>query len=261
MLKARLTSPTVGLLMLLVGLLSSGSLMAGANSSSVEKRLSDWQIIGTGYKPGTQEVIFYEYHRFILDEAGYIQKRYVEYRLPDQSLKSVKEIDYSTGPAWRPSFTYDDKEVGYQVGVTVENGEGLLYRASEATGYESARLSIQTNTVIDAGFDAYIQHVWPRLEKQESVPFEFFAPLKLSRYSFAIQLTSQRQGVCQIEMSLKWWLVDWFLAPVSLEYDCSTRRLLRYQGITNLRDTNHDQYSADIHYQWQGDYPPFHLGG
>lgn len=221
---------------------------------------TDWQMMGTGYKPGTQEVLFYEYHKYFLDPEGYIIGRYVEYHLPDQSLKSVKTLDYSKSPPWTPSFEYDDYEVGYQVGVDVSSSSARLYRYSEETSLEEARLPMTSLTVVDAGFDAFIQHVWTKLEQQQEVGFEVFAPLKLDSYQFSLKLVDQVDGMCHFQMALDWWPVDLFISPVKLEYDCATRRLLRYQGITNLRDRNYDQYEADIHYQWMSEYPPFRFG-
>lgn len=214
-------------------------------------------MIGTGYKPGTQEVLFYEYHNFILDDDGYIVNRYVEYHLPDHTLKSVKRLDYSKAAPWTPSFTYDDQEVGYQVGVEVTATSARLYRYSEKTSLEEITLPLSTNTVVDAGFDAFIQQAWAKLEQDQEVSFEVFAPLKLDSYQFSLKMNNQSEGTCYLQMALDWWPVDLFISPVKLEYDCATRRILRYQGITNLRDRNHDQYTADIHYQWMGEYPPF----
>ena len=234
------------------------SLVNAAIPGPIEARLTDrWQIVGTGYKPGTRQILFYEYHTFSLDQDGYIEARYIEYRLPDNTLKSIKEIDYSNENTWTPNFRYDDQEVGYRVGVEVQQNSGRLYRYSEKTSLEESREAINPNTVVDAGFDAYIQHVWPRLEKNEKVAFDFLAPLKLNHYGFTLQLKHQNQGVCYIEMNLDWLIMDLLFDPVQLEYDCKTRRLMRYQGMTNLRDKDHRQMKAEIYYQWNTNYPPF----
>lgn len=249
-------------LVVCLGLLLSSAGMASAEMASAEPVLDasnqTWQMVGTGYKPGTDEVLFYEYQRFLLDSEGFIVGRYIEYRLPDHSLKSVKELDYALDRSpWLPSFRYKDQEVGYEVGVDISNQQSRLYRYSERTSLEESYQALNINTIVDAGFDAYVQHVWPRLLKGEVVEFEFLAPLKLDRYAFELSFMAEENGICHLEMSLDWWLVELLIDPVQLHYDCQTRRILRYQGLTNLRDKNHKQYKADIHYQWLGEFPPF----
>lgn len=249
-----------GISSLLWGLPAAMAFQSSQPSQSTQNTADHlWHIVGTGYRPGTQEVLFYEYHRLSFDEQGSIQTRHVEYRLPDHTLKSVKTIDYSSGNSWTPSFSYEDLQAGYRVGVEVDAGFGRLYRESKGEAYEETRLSISELTVIDAGFDAFIQKVWPRLTQKEDVLFSIFAPLKLDQYDFSIRMVQRVENQCHLEMSLDWWPVELFISPVQLEYDCDTQRLLRYQGITNLRDNNLDQYTADIHYQWFSDYLPFRV--
>jgi hypothetical protein len=233
----------------------------GSNIQGQSDSMPDWQMMGVGYKPGSTEIRFYEYHKFLLDSEGYITGRYVEYRNPDHSLKSVKHIRYSNQAPWTPNLAYDDYELEYQVGVDVKGKRSRLYRFSEATSMEESFETIASNTVVDAGFDAYIQHIWPRLEQGETVEFEFLAPLKLTRYPFSLKKvdssTSSSDDLCQIEMELNWWPISLFFNPVQLEYECQTKRLMRYQGLTNLRGRDNKQYQADIRYQWRADFPPF----
>ncbi len=230
----------------------SESLLA---SSNVDK----WTLIGTGYKPGTDQVLFYEYSEFELDSLGFIIQRRVEYRLPDGSLKSVKVVDYDAEPAWTPSFTYEDYQLNSTVGVLHDGNDAKLFRRLDDSLQEQGIELIYENTVIDAGFDAYIQFVWPRLLNNEVVAFDVLSPLKFSRYAFELKMKEPSENLCFIEMSLDWWPISLFIDPVQLTYDCATKKLLRYQGLTNLRDSDNNQYRADIHYQWLKEYPPFRL--
>ncbi|GAA3909766.1 hypothetical protein [Litoribacillus peritrichatus] len=227
-----------------------------------------WVMAGVGYQPGTREVLFYEYHRFDLDDEGYVKQRYVEYRHPDGELKSVKQIEYRPGTPWTPKFHYRDLELDYQVGVDVTRNDvtsnrgnqqrlGLMYSKVAQEAKEQASARLMPNTVIDAGFDAYIQKVWPKLTEGDTVSFEFLAPLKLTQYDFSLKKVSENKDICELEMSLDWWPIDLLIDPVKLSYQCSSKQLMRYQGLTNLRDEKGDQYTADIHYQWFKAYPPF----
>ena len=212
---ARLITQTL----LLAGLLSS--MLAGA------EQLAAGSVVGKAYDRGTGYFVYSEHH--ICGEDR--QLCTVQYRDSFGVIFAKKDLDYRHNPI-TPSLVMTDYRRGEEVRVP-------------AMG--------QDNLVVDAGFDNYIRSIWEVLDAGDKAKFPFL----IAGFDKPIKMMALRSKdddctateLC-LEINLDSWLLGKFIAPIELSYSRAERRLLRFSGLSNIKDVNGGSLHVDIHYQY-----------
>ena len=74
---------------------------------------------------------------------------------------------------------------------------------------------------------------------------------RLDQYNFRIRKLGLAGQTLRIRLEIDNWFLRIFAPCVDCEYDLSTRRLLRYVGISNLEDGSGSHPKVDIVYTYQ----------
>lgn len=155
----------------------------------------------------------------------------VEYRDDSGALIVHKELDYR-GSLYGPALRIRD------------------YRRETTLVVEPTE---QRDVVVDAGFDNFVRSQWSSLSTGESVKFPFLVvgfdkPLNMIAKVDNSKPCSDRE-LC-LEVSLDSWFLGLLAKPISLVYSIEEKKLLRYQGISNIRNEEGDALSVDIYYRY-----------
>jgi hypothetical protein len=200
---------------------------------------------GDAYSLDGGRLLYRESH--YLFEADGVQQRLVLYRCPDGRPFARKHVNES-GNAEAPDFDLQDARIGYQEGV---RGHGdsreVFVQLSADKPEQSGPLHVPGDSVIDAGFDAYVHRHWNELAARDTLRFSFLVPSKSSFYMFKLGSVPEASDNRKLTLRLAlgaWWA---FVLPhIDVEYDRSTRRLLSYAGLTNIRDGALKNISAHV---------------
>ncbi len=184
------------------------------------------QVVGRAFDESGEQLLYSEYHYCDSELACMI-----EYRKPDGELIARKDLDYSYGPH-SPALVMID----YLSGKEVRLG-----------------FSEREDVVVDAGFDNYVRSRWGELSGGESIEFPFQVvgfdqPLAMKAYR-ANQGSCALQELC-LEVSLDSWFLGLLVDPIVLSYARDSRRLLRFRGVSNLRDDKGKTFQVDIRYEY-----------
>ena len=207
---------------------------------------------GVARDPESRALLYREHH-LIRRSDGRPTERLVIYRCADGTAFARKRVDYRQSPE-APAFTFEDVRLGYgeglrrsgnQVTAWVRDGRDARER-SAALGDPAARL------VADAGFDEFIRRQWQPLVGGTSVPLRFAVPSRLQTLGFKVA----RQGAATVGREpaelfrLKLGGVLGWIAPhIDVAYGRDSRRLLRFEGLSNLRsDDGESQLVARIEF-------------
>lgn len=193
---------------------------------------------GLAHDPESGELMYREQH--LLDHAdGELRRRLVVYRCTDGTAFARKKVDYADS-ALAPEFSFEDVRLGYREGLRREGAAGTLWVRRDAVGGErSAPVAGGDALVADAGFDEFIRTRWQPLLEGEPVPLQFAVPSRLDAYEF----TLRRRGAGEVagepaeffRLRLGGWL-GWLAPHIDVAYGRDSRRLLRFEGLSNLRD-------------------------
>ncbi len=196
---------------------------------------------GIARNPRSAAELFREQH-WIRSAGDQAVERLVIYRCPDGTAFGRKRIDYRDS-AMAPAFVLEDLRSGYREGLRRGATPALFFRPDAATAERSAPLAA-ARLVADAGFDEFIRLNWSRLVAGESLPLEFAVPSRLRSMAFSVSRTGQamlageKAWVFRLKLD---GMLGWLVPAIEVSYGQQSRRLLRFEGLSNLRDDAGDQ--------------------
>ncbi len=189
----------------------------------------------------------YEEHHLVRFAGAQPAARLVTYRCPDGQAFARKQVDYGT-PLFAPKFRLEDQRFGYVEGF--DNGAAFV-QAGKAAAEEREAIDAGANLVVDAGFDEFVRQHWDELQAGEAVSLEFLVPSRLSAYKFKLRkirtetIYDEPASVFELAVS---GLLGWFADPLEAGYRDSDRRLMHFQGLTNIRQTLDSNIVAQIRF-------------
>ena len=185
----------------------------------------DADIVGSALDPGSGSLLYREYHFCTEDGMGCL----VIYR-DDMGLEIArKQVDYRTG---RRSPTISMRDSRTQKVVVVKP---------------------DPESVVDAGFDNFVRESWNLLERDGTLEFPFLVPGRdrpLNMQARTINGEACDGNVLCLQVRPRSWPLGLLVEPILLTYDRENRRLLRYQGVSNIRDAGGNMQKVDIHYRY-----------
>lgn len=181
--------------------------------------------------------LLYREQHWIRRDGPEIAERLVLYQCPDGTAFARKHVDYRPS-ALAPAFHFEDRRSGYREGLRWAGAPQVFVRAPPGLAEKAARLSPE-QLVADAGFDEFIRRHWSDLLAGREVPLAFAIPARLQSFGFRLR----RSGVAQAHGEPAWvfrlalggWL-RWLAPRVDVHYGQHSRRLLRFEGPSNLLD-------------------------
>lgn len=164
-------------------------------------------------------------------------QRLVLYACPDGKPFARKSIDDAGNPQ-APDFSMRDARSGYREGVSGhDDSRSVFVQRTPDQAEKSAPLALPEDGVVDAGFDAYVRRHWDALARGDTLRFKFLVPSRLTFYAFDLARVASASNAAQltVRLSLGAWYA--FLAPsIDVTYDRANKRLLRFVGMSNVRD-------------------------
>ena len=92
----------------------------------------------------------------------------------------------------------------------------------------------KSTVVVDAGFDRLIEASWSKLIENKKVDFTFLALTRAQLINFEAIYTGLSKGVIELEFHPRNFFINILVDPISLSYDEKTKRLIHFQGLTNI---------------------------
>jgi len=183
-------------------------------------------VVGEAFDRDDGRLVYREYHFCSPDGLTCT----VDYRDGTGQPIAFKELDYTGNPY----------------------GPALVMRDLRSGGEEVLAFSDRTDLVVDAGFDNFVRSRWEELNRGETVVFPFQVvgigrPLKMR--ANAMPDGCEASELC-LQVSVDSWFLGLLAEPIELSYSRTSRRLLRFSGVSNLRDGGGRSHSVDILYDY-----------
>jgi hypothetical protein len=210
---------------------------------------------GNAYDLKSGELYYTEEHQEIWEGQTHTSTL-ISYKNPEGKTIVKKELDFKTGHL-TPSFLQTDFRDGYMEGAEVsEHSVKVLYRKSSRHDLETAVLEVPPPVVVDGGFNYFVKQNWPTLLEGRTLAFNFVVPAEQDYYSF--QLSKVEEGTLEgkeaviYKMELKNFILRQLVPPIMLTYNVETKRLLKYEGISNINNAKGKSYFVKIIYPETG---------
>lgn len=229
-------------------------LCAGPSVALAESAIPEMPSATTGkaYDRESGELIYTEQHAFQY-EGGNLSTHTVNYVGADGSLWASKSLDYSAN-AFAPDFRLDDQRDGYVEGGELTDERYRLYRVKDGEDGEKV-VEMTEDTVVDAGFDTFVRTNLEALLADEVEKIRLAIPSNLIRLKFRVKKIGEEElfGLRAVQFKVEPASLLRLLADaIYITYDVASGRLLRYEGLTNIRNAKGQRYDARIDFKPEG---------
>ncbi len=183
----------------------------------------------------TDRLLYREQHWILRGSGAAPVERLVLYRCPDGTPFARKQLDYRSSVI-APTFELLDARSGYREGLRRTPSPQLFVRNSQREAERSAA-SPGRNLVADAGFDEFVRGHWASLVAGRTASIDFALPSRLRSYDFGLSRRGQARVAGEDALLLRLRIggvLGWIAPHVDVAYGLRSRRLLRFEGPTNL---------------------------
>lgn len=212
------------------------------------------QFQAEAYDLYTARFLYTENHIQVWDKGKHISSEMV-YKDKDNKVFARKFIEYGSNPLV-PDFSLDDERTGYHESLKKSDKSVILkFRKDRKTSLKEAALPVVPHSVAEGGFNYFIQENFDSLLKGRSLHGIFFMPNKLESFRCFITKVKDSQiqdrPIATFRMTLSNWFLRLFVDDILVTYDVQSRKLLFYEGISNIEDETHTKnYRVRIHFNY-----------
>lgn len=193
---------------------------------------------GWARDPRSNQLLYREQH-LVRRESGQLVERLVLYSCMDGTAFARKRVDYRRS-AQAPQFVLQDARQGYREGLRRDDAVRLFVREREGAAERSGGLPETASPLVaDAGFDEFVRSEWARLQAGKSVPLSFAVPSRLAALGFKVYRvgsTTMAGETAELYRLRLGGLLGWIAPHIDVAYGRESRRLLRFEGLSNLRE-------------------------
>jgi hypothetical protein len=189
---------------------------------------------GVAYDLNSGQLVYSENHREFY-ESGVHKYSRVSYRDKAGHEFASKVITFYPNK-FQPTYELKDSRDGYLEGIKRSGGQAIYYhRRNSKSPLKSKPVKAPPPAVFDGGFDYYVRENLDLICSGKNLSFNFGVPVELDFFRFRVARTASGE-VCRMNLELDNVVLRQFVKPIKLWYSTKTRRLLKYEGISNIND-------------------------
>ena len=180
---------------------------------------------------------------------------------PSGQTMAERTLDFSLSPL-RPDYIFKDLRNGYEEGAQAREGAiRVFFRDSAQAPLREKRLKVPEPCVVNGGMGFFIRRNWTELAAGRKITFNMVVPARLDFYRFKAYVDPQRtlpekeaggRKHLAIAIEAQNSLLRMLIPVIVLYYDVGTKRMIRYQGISNVADAKGRSLRVRIDYPGLG---------
>jgi hypothetical protein len=198
------------------------------------------------------EIAYIEEHRMIY-ENGRPQRNETRYRDADGQEIAVLTSNFTANP-YVPNYAFEDRRFGRQDGTFVDGSWVKIYgRTDQNAPVQQDMVRLRDNMVTGQGLHMYLRDHLDELAEGDAIQqVRFLVPLEGRDFTFRIRRLDQpvESGTVAFAIEADSWFLRWFAPTLEVHYDRNSRRLLSYQGASNLLGADRDVQNVTITYRY-----------
>lgn len=207
----------------------------------------------TGLAKVNGQLVYTEKHQANLNPEGFYEFLKTDYVDSKDVLFAQITSDFKKNKFIPDSEFFDYRNSKKVVTLLNETGKTLLISENLKSKTKNAKLELMANSVLSQGFHNYILANF-ELIKNNKQEIYFIVTEKNDQYRFTIspvKKTEIEDDKLIIEIRPSTFFLKSLLPPLKLIYEIKTKRLLSFQGLTNIEDPDGDSYNAIIEYSYK----------
>lgn len=195
-------------------------------------------------------LVYTEKH-VVRSEAGKTIGSVTEYTAPDGELIATMRSDYSRSVAM-PTYVFEDLRRNYREGLRWQDGDYVIFHQEGSEPEKTSRLGSDGDVFSCQGWHYYLVNNLELMEQDEIV-LNLVLPSELRPFPFVVKKLASDESRVSADLSLNHWLFRYFAPKLRLEYDRKERRLIEFQGVSNILNKAGDRQEVTIRYRYNDD--------
>lgn len=206
---------------------------------------------GYAYGEGSDKLLYTEEFTDKFMDGQHVETL-TDYFNPDHEKIAHRLLDFRKSK-YAPDFTTEDLRSGYLEGSELtEKGIRLFNRKSKTSKVEEKTLSIPQPIVVDGGFNQFIKANWSAIEKGETITFHFAIPARLDYFTLRASKVEATGNEMKVRVEPDKALIRFLASPIVVRYAKDTRRIMTYEGQSNISDENGKNFIMRLVYPKKG---------
>ncbi|HCB12845.1 MAG TPA: hypothetical protein DEP36_04655 [Gammaproteobacteria bacterium] len=198
------------------------------------------------------EIAYVEEHRMIYED-GRPHRNETHYLDASGQEIAVLISRFTTHP-YVPNYSFQDHRLGRQDGTFVDGAWVKIYsRSDQEAPVQQDMLRLEEGMVTSQGLHIYLRDHLAELAEGHAVKqARFLVPLEGRDFMFHIRRLDELREPDTVALNIEGdsGFLQLFAPKLEVHYDLETRRLLSYQGASNLLDANHKAQNVTIAYRY-----------
>jgi len=215
------------------------SLFAGSSFEGIAKNIKD-------------SFVYKEEHKVEYDEKGLVKKIETNYVDANGKLIGVLKSQFDISP-YLPQSQYIDSRNGRTETTSVSKDEIKITITEPNKEKKDFVLKREDNMVMGQGYHNYILDHLNEFKSNEKRKILFVLPDKGDAFSFQLKVNGPQVNnpdFWDFRLEISNFLFGLFLDPISVTYSKKDRRLLAYDGLTNIVDDQGKNYQLKIKFNY-----------
>lgn len=205
-------------------------------------------------KPGSP--IYTENHHVVLGRTDLPVYKEVKstYSSPDGTIFAELKSNFERSPTV-PEIDFHDQRFNYREFTKFETSDKLIIERTKQNAKKSTKIKVERNHLLGQAFHNFIvlnfeQLANEKTSKNTQLDFKFILPSLLTDYRFSITVDSFDDLTITFMTKPSSLFLAVLADPIRVTYDRKTKKLLRYQGLSNLDSPEGSSQLVDIQYKY-----------
>lgn len=208
--------------------------------------------IGYAYDKKSNELVYTENH-FENYIDGLVHSSRVVYKDPSENIIGTKTVDFSNNE-FIPEFNLKNQRNGHKEATRfVQSEYEITFSKKENSPEEQKKLELPEDGISDAGFDNFIIKHWKELSDGQAFKRNFLIPSMMDFIKFRIYqsdiINDEGLSFRVINIEPDNFLIRAFAGTTKLFYDKNKPLLVKFDGVSNMRDDKGNNYKVTIRYE------------
>jgi hypothetical protein len=206
---------------------------------------------GEAFDLKTGKRLYYDYHEEFWENGKHLYS-IIQYKDTNGKVFAKKRIVFQKS-ATKADFKLEDFRDGYIEGAEVTGNQiKFVYRKNEKEDIKEAVITAPNNAVLDGGFDYFVLENWDFILAGNKKILNLCAPSQQDCFKFVVFKTGETkrkgQDVVSMKVELNNPILSAFVKPILLVYAKDTKKLLQYDGISNINNEDGKSHVVRITY-------------
>lgn len=188
------------------------------------------------------EIAYIEQHEILYNEAGLVQTVVTRYIRPsDGEMFARLESYFDEATQFVPRSLFTDLRFQHQEETKISKDKKkleIIHTDLEKKSTKSKAIDISQRMVLGQGYHNYILKNFKKFKAGEKRVLDFVVPARLDFYRFDLTyvglLEKDNRKVFRLDITN--WVLRLFADKIIVTYDADTKRLMSYEGLTNIPD-------------------------